>query len=212
MKREHKLGRLNLMHVLQGTAMIALYKIGFIDMNVAFEKALATIKGCEEADLAKQTREWFFEEVTKFSCPGAWQFLNAHRAAGHELVLLTSSSPYAGECAREHFNLDAAITSQYEVHDGLFSGKPLLPICYGEGKVHYAKKYASEHQIDLENSFFYTDSNTDLPMLDAVKNPRVVNPDTRLRLLAGLRSWPILEWRSSIASSLEMKLLQELKG
>jgi HAD superfamily hydrolase (TIGR01490 family) len=211
MQREKKLGRINNWHMLQGGLMLAFYKFGIIDIEAAFTKALATVKGIEEKDIEAQTKQWFFEEVTKFACPGAWVFLEAHRAAGHELILLTSSSPYAGSSAVEFFNLDAALTSKYETQDGRFTGKPVSPICYGKGKIYYAKQYADEKGSSLNNAYFYTDSNTDLPMLEAVAHPRVVHPDPRLQISCLMRGWPVLNWKSKSLGVTEQKLLQEVR-
>ena len=76
---------------------------------------------------------------------------------------------------------------------GLFTGDASL--CYGETKLARATAWASEHGIDLARSSFYTDSVSDLPVLNAVGEPRVVNPDPRLRLRAALQGWPIDIWR-----------------
>ena len=210
MQREKKLGRINNWHMVQGGLMLAFYKFGIIDIEAAFTKALATIKDLDESDIEAQTREWFFEDVTKYACPGAWQFLEAHRAAGHKLVLLTSSSPYAGASAAEFFKLDAALTSKYETENGKFTGKPVIPLCYGAGKIHYAKKYAEENGYSLEHSYFYTDSNTDLPMLEAVAYPRVVHPDPRLQISCLRRGWPVLNWKQDSLGPIEQKLLREV--
>jgi phosphoserine phosphatase len=67
-------------------------------------------------------------------------------------------------------------------------------MCYGEGKIHWAQAYAEKHDIDLERSYFYTDSYSDLPMLQAVGNQRIVNPDPRLRLYASFKRWPVLRF------------------
>jgi phosphoserine phosphatase len=66
------------------------------------------------------------------------------------------------------------------------------PLCIGPGKVSKAEAFAMEHEVDLEQSYFYGDSVTDAPMLDRVGHPRVVNPDPGLRKIARERGWPIL--------------------
>ena len=109
------------------------------------------------------------------------------RARGEALVLLTSSLPYASEMAHEDFGLDAVLCQHYEVRDGRFTGEPLRPICYGLGKVEVAETWARENSVDLAASSFYSDSSTDLPMLERVGYPFAVNPDPRLRLTARSR-------------------------
>jgi phosphoserine phosphatase len=64
-------------------------------------------------------------------------------------------------------------------------------VCYGQGKVVWAERFAAEHDVDLAASYFYTDSISDLPLLERVGHPVVVNPDLRLRRLARKRGWPL---------------------
>jgi phosphoserine phosphatase len=69
------------------------------------------------------------------------------------------------------------------------------PLCFGAGKVVHASAWARDHGVDLSASAFYTDSVSDLPMLERVGEPRVINPDLRLRRVARRRGWPIESWR-----------------
>jgi phosphoserine phosphatase len=97
--------------------------------------------------------------------------------------------------AREEFGLDDVLFQGYEVRDGRLTGAPLLPICYGPGKVEVAQAWARRIGVDVAESTFYTDSFTDLPMLERVRHPFAVHPDPRLRRAARARGWPILDWR-----------------
>jgi phosphoserine phosphatase len=63
-------------------------------------------------------------------------------------------------------------------------------VCYGPGKVVWAERFAAEYDVDLAASTFYTDSISDLPLLERVGQPVAVNPDLRLRRLARRRGWP----------------------
>src|SRR2546430_2634453 len=67
------------------------------------------------------------------------------------------------------------------------------PVCYGEGKIYWAQRFATAQGVDLGRSYFYTDSITDLPVLERVGEPRIVNPDPRLRRVAARRGWPVLQ-------------------
>jgi len=194
LQRERRAGRLRTREMLKGAFYLALYRMGTIDIERAMSDALATVRNLPEERLRTWTHEWFWGEVVPFTAPGALPVIAAHRAAGHPLVLLTSSSPYASECAVEHFGLDAFLSSTYEVADGRLTGRFVSPLCFGPGKIARAEAFAREHGIDLDTSWFYSDSATDLPMLERVGNPRPVNPDPRLRRIARLRGWTVLDW------------------
>jgi phosphoserine phosphatase len=80
------------------------------------------------------------------------------------------------------------------VHNDLFTGRLIGPACVGAGKIHWAEELVTRHALDLKQSFFYTDSYTDIPMLERVGNGVVVNPDPRLRYAAKRRGWPVQDW------------------
>jgi HAD superfamily hydrolase (TIGR01490 family) len=187
-------GRLTLLQYLEATAYLVAYKLNRIDMETAIRRALLTIKGDYEHALRAKTRRWYFEEVAARAAPGGFSAIAEHRAMGHALILLTSSSAYESEAAIEHFGLDDFLCTRYEVRDGVFTGEPLSPLCFGEGKVYWAEKLAQEQDIDLSQSYFYSDSASDIPMLARVGHPRVIAPDMFLRREARRRAWPIVDW------------------
>jgi HAD superfamily hydrolase (TIGR01490 family) len=195
MKRERRMGRITRSEMALAVFYILIYKIGFINMEKVTRRALQTVRGLEEDKVRQWTYEWFDAEVVPHLAPGGLAALEEHRAAGHRLVILTSASRYESEAALKYMNMDDLLCTRYEVVDGRFTGDVILPLCYGQGKVIHAERYAREHGVNLDESYFYTDSVTDLPMLLRVGNPRPVNPDPRLTMQARRRGWPILDWQ-----------------
>ena len=104
MMREYRVGRIGLAQLLEASFYLLLYRLDLVDMDKAIRKALDTVRGLPESLVDAWTRQWFYEEVVPFEAPGARPTIEAHRARGHRLVLLTSSSPYASRCAVEHFD------------------------------------------------------------------------------------------------------------
>ena len=194
-KRELRLGHIPLWQFLRAGLWLGGYRLGMLDMESALRAALTQLRGLEEEDIRAQTHAWWREEVRPFIAPGAHAVLEAHRRAGDRLVLLTSSSRYASEMAREEFGLDHTLFQGYEVKDGRFTGEPVRPLCYGPGKVAIAESWAREAGVDLKESAFYSDSSTDVPMLERVGKPFAVLPDPRLKMIARKRGWPVLDWR-----------------
>ncbi len=194
MKHERRLGRLSTYELAMGSLYFVLYKIRAINMLRATRNALGTIIGREEAELAREIANWYENEVKPYTAVDGLKAIEEHRQQGHRLVLLTSCSSYEAKVARADFNLDDYLCTRYEVKDGHFTGDAIEPLCYGEGKIIHAERFAKEQHIDVDASYFYTDSCTDLPMLERVAHPRVVNPDIRLRLVAKRKGWPILNW------------------
>ena len=86
------------------------------------------------------------------------------------------------------------VCTVFEERDGLLTGLHVRPACAGNGKVTMAERFASEHDVDLGASYFYTDSHADMGLLERVGIPRVITPDRRLRRQARLRGWRIEDW------------------
>jgi len=193
--RERRLGRISNRQMGQAYLRFILYRLSLIDMDEAMRLALAQYKGMAEQTLDDETTAWYEAEIAATAAPGAWPVLEEHRGKGHQLVLLTTSSPYESAAAKKQFGLDHALSSRYEVADGLLTGEFIPPLCYGPGKVTVAERHAAEHGIDLDVSYFYSDSYSDHPMLERVGHPFAVNPDLRLKRYAKKKGWPILDWR-----------------
>lgn len=173
----------------------ALYHLSLIDIETAYAEALAHYRGRHYDDLETETRRWFARDVAHHLRPGASRALRTHRERGHRLVLLTSASAFAARAARDTWELDDFLSNDFPTDEaGRLDGTFITPLCYGAGKVQRARAWAAECDVDLLQSYFYSDSYSDAPMLRAVGNPRVVSPDPRLSREAKQRGWPVVSW------------------
>jgi HAD superfamily hydrolase (TIGR01490 family) len=192
---ERQRGRIGWRHYLQASLWVLLYHLSLMDMEKAYSRALAHYRGAEDEELDRTTRRWFREAIADRVQPGALDALERHRRRGEPTVLLTNSSCYLAKVASEAWRLDDWLANQFETDsEGRLTGRLLQPLCYGRGKVVLAEAWAADHDVDLDESTFYSDSYSDRPMLERVGLPRVVNPDPRLRWVARRRGWPILDW------------------
>jgi len=198
-RRERALGHLSLRQAMEAGVWGLLYNAGLMQSHSGLERAVRSLAGQPEAEMIARSREFYDEEIAGTVAPGAHPVLAAHRERGDQIVLLTSSTNYVADCICTDLQLDAALAMRLEVEDGLFTGS-IEQLCFGRAKVKIAERWAQEHGIDLADCSFYSDSYTDLPMLEKVGRPIVVHPDRRLRTLATKRGWPIEDWRSSDAA------------
>jgi HAD superfamily hydrolase (TIGR01490 family) len=153
------------------------------------------MRGWSERDFAERCKRWVEDEILPLLLPSALRQIEHHRQEGHLLAILSSSPTYVTRPIAETLGLDEVLSTQFEVADGAFTGRLVGPACYGKGKVHWAEDLVSRREIDLGSSFFYTDSYSDLPMLERVGHGVVVNPDPRLRRAAKQRGWPVQNWQ-----------------
>jgi HAD superfamily hydrolase (TIGR01490 family) len=171
------------------------YHLGYVRIQGVIRDAISTLKDTQESVLAARTQAFYEREVRDLFRPGARRAVEHHRALGHRLVLLTTSSNYLSEPVLRDLRLDHALCNRFEVRaDGTFTGEPREPLCYGEGKLVLARTYADAHDVPLSACTFYTDSMSDLPVLEAVGTPVAVHPDPRLTRHARGRGWRIEDW------------------
>lgn len=197
---ERREGRLSLPQLVRSAFWSFLYHLNVLDLEETYIKALKHYRGEHDTVLRERTNRWFNAEVSNRLQPGAVKALEDHRKQEHFIVLLTNSSCYVAEIATKTWKMDAWLANYFPLDDnGNLTGGINRPLCYGEGKVVRSQKLAMKHHINLENSYFYTDSYSDLPMLKIVGNPCIINPDPRLKRTAKKENWPILDWKTVVS-------------
>lgn len=195
LKRELRQGHVTRLQALRASFWVGLYHFGYARMEDAIATAVASLKGKSEREIIQRTLAFYTEEVAATIRPRALEAIAAHRAAGDLIFLLTSSSNYLSAPLSDALQVDGFLANRFEVDGGRFTGQSVLPLCYGAGKVAHAQVVADKVGVRLDECAFYTDSMSDLPMLEAAGRPVVVDPDQRLRRLALRRGWPIEDWR-----------------
>lgn len=193
-KAEARSGYVSRWQALKAAAWIFGYHLGYSKMEKVLEEAVATLADQEEQAIRDRTERFYEAEVRTRYRPGARGVVEAHRARGDTLALLTTSSVYLSAPVQTELGIPHALCNRFEVVEGRFTGKPVLPLCFGAGKVHHARALAEALGEDLANASFYTDSFSDLAMMEAVGHPVAVHPDPRLAREARKRGWPIADW------------------
>ena len=170
------------------------------------DRILASVAGTRAEDFLKLT-PGVVEELLPRIRPESQALLDMHHEAGRD-VYIVSASPVeiVGELAAA-LEMEGGLGTQSEIIDGVYTGRLAAPFCYGEGKAEVARRLVAERGYDLAQCYAYSDSSTDLPMLEAVGYPSAVNPDRALRKIAVERGWPILAFARpvSLRSRLAMR-------
>jgi HAD superfamily hydrolase (TIGR01490 family) len=117
----------------------------------------------------------------------------AHQDAGLPVYILTAASQEMADLLARVLSFDGGLGSRSEIVDGRYTGRPAGPFNYREGKVVSMREVAERDSIDLDASYAYSDSESDLPMLRAVRHAVVVNPDAELRRIALEEGWEMIE-------------------
>jgi HAD superfamily hydrolase (TIGR01490 family) len=177
------------------TAMLR-YKMGRLDMIETTRQIVREMAGHSEAERIAHTRQWFGEHLIDYVTEEGRRWVEGHRRLGHRVALITASPSYTADQLADHLGMagEDVMATRFEVQHGLFTGRMLEPMIYGQGKLDAAQAYADQHGVDLRQSYFYTDSIADLPLLEIVGYPVAVNPDRSLRKLARARGWSIVRF------------------
>jgi HAD superfamily hydrolase (TIGR01490 family) len=188
-------GEISFFRTLRALLWMAKYHLSLIDLQWVATRLASQMAGWAERDFEERCRKWVEQDVLGLIVPGARRHIERHRAEGHVLAILSTSPTYVTRPIAETLGIEEVISTKFEVEAGQFTGRLVGPACVGKGKVHWAEDLGARRQVDLGKSWFYTDSYTDLPMLERVGNQVVVNPDPRLRRTAKRRGWPVHDWR-----------------
>ena len=193
-KSEYKLGYLSLWQLLRAFYWLTRYHLGSASMESALLSAFKTLKGHNVYAFNERIKNFYRDEVAHRVRSGAEQTIKSHQNQGHLCYLCTNASAALSSLFCEALQLDGMICNHFEEKEGRFTGEPATQLCFGRGKLILAKRLAAEKSTTLDHCYFYTDSYSDLPLLEAVGYPFAVHPDQRLRRLANAAKWPILNW------------------
>ena len=120
----------------------------------------------------------------------AWR----HQDEGRPIYIVTASSQEMADLVAGALLFDGALGSGWEKEDGAYTGRAIEPFTYRDGKAEAMRRLAAREGLDLEASYAYSDSESDLPMLRAVGNPVAVNPDAELGRVAREEGWRIIRF------------------
>ncbi len=191
---QRQIGEATLRDALQVAWWVVLYRFNLIDAPRVAVRALAQLKGMPEIVLAARCDDWFHRYVERHICDRARLTVAEHRIRGDLLAMVTGASPYAARPIARTLGIEHVLATRLEVRDGIFTGSPVFPLCYAEGKVQQARELLARHDLGLQDAVFYSDSITDLPLLEAVGTPVVINPDPGLARVARQRGWRVERW------------------
>jgi HAD superfamily hydrolase (TIGR01490 family) len=185
-------GRIAWRHVFYISWLALQYQLSVMNYASATARLMPVVAGQGESEVWTICRRWFSEMIVPCVMRSAVQRIEEHRREGHRVVVLSAATVYVVKLLAEYLGLDDNYICTYlEVQDGQFTGRVVEPSPYGANKVYWAQKFVADHSTDLTHAYFYTDSHSDLALLERVGHPVAVNPDFRLRRLARRRGWPV---------------------
>lgn len=155
-------------------------------------------RGWDRAEVEALVTETVDQVVTPLVYAEALAIMEDHRGAGRKVIVISASPEEIVRPLCRYLGIDEIIATRAAVDDeGRYTGELEL-YAFGPGKAEAMRVLAEEEGIDLDDSYAYSDSITDLPMLETVGHPVAVNPDAELRAIAMERGWPIRRFESAV--------------
>jgi HAD superfamily hydrolase (TIGR01490 family) len=147
----------------------------------------------ESEDRLRFFAEELFEDVLKPAIfPGAFELIEKSRSLGLRQVVVTGALDLSVIPLMKHLGIEDYVTNRLEFVNGVATGRLLPPVVAAATKASWIRTFAEREGLSLSDSYAYTDSMSDLPMLSVVGHPAAINPDMRLRQTALHHDWPIL--------------------
>lgn len=172
------------------------YLAGTLNLTDYLNFSLEILGSTEIAQLDAWHRDFMRDCIEPIILPKALELIAKHREAGDKLVVITATNRFVTGPIVERLGIETLLATECEMVDGRYTGRTTDVPCFREGKVTRLNRWLEENQLSLEDSYFYSDSLNDLPLLEKVANPVAVDPDPKLRAEAESRGWPVITLRN----------------
>lgn len=174
--------------------LMAEYAFGTLSMEDYMAFSLAPLVG-RTADEVEHVVEPFVEDVIEpLIYSDAMRCVAEHRRAGDRILVISASAEFLVNAVAARLGIENVLAIQLEEQHGFYNGHTRGVLSYREGKVVRLREWAEAEGESLDGAHFYSDSINDLPLLEQVTHPYVVNPDPLLQAHAEAKGWPRLTW------------------
>ncbi|NNM51679.1 MAG: HAD family hydrolase [Pseudomonadales bacterium] len=176
-------------HTARNDAFYADYCRGELDIRAYSEFVLGSLKGRDTLTLSRLQQDYLNEVIRPMILPAGQKLLAEHRARGDRIVIVTATNRFITGPIAHAMGVDDLLATEGEIIDGRYTGRMVGIPCYREGKVLRVEAWLKSQGLDRHPSRFYSDSHNDLPLLEWVDEPVVVDADERLTQYAAERGW-----------------------
>ncbi|MBK8453574.1 MAG: HAD family hydrolase [Thiofilum sp.] len=169
------------------------YKAGILNIYDFARFSLTPISKLDDEALNTLHQEYMATVIRPKMTPKAVDLVNQHRAQGHTLMVITATNSVVTRPIAKAFGIEHLIATEPKRVNGRYTTDIDGVASFQMGKVTRLQDWLKNHTETLEDSYFYSDSHNDIPLLEMVTYPVVVNPDPRLNAVAKERAWPIID-------------------
>jgi len=173
------------------------YRLKLLDLGQTHARLMHHVGRAGHIETAKFFEEWVSRRLHSRLTPAAKAKVAWHQDQGRRVVIISASIEEIVKPIAQHLGLgEDYLCTRLLVKEGRYTGEVDSPHCYGSGKVHWAKLWLAQNGLNFPQDvgYFYTDSPSDLPLLEVAAYPVVVNPSRKFSKIARARGWQIEVW------------------
>ena len=171
------------------------YLAGTLDIMEYLAFSLAPLAQHELQQLQQWHQQFMEEKIEPILLDKAFEKLAWHKEQGHFILIITATNRFVTEPIAERLDVHELIAIEPEVINGRYTGKVAGIPSFKEGKVTRLNKWLENKDYELADTWFYSDSHNDLPLLNLVGKPIAVDPDQQLKDTAEQNGWPVISFR-----------------
>jgi HAD superfamily hydrolase (TIGR01490 family) len=171
------------------------YAEGKLDIHEFLNFALQPLADNDPALLQSLHQEFMDKHIKPIMTSGGRRLIAEHRSNGDHPVIITATNSFVTGPIAQAFGVSDLIATEPEVVDGHYTGRVAGTPCFQQGKIERLHNWLEVTRLEFNDSWFYSDSHNDLPLLETVAHPVAVDPDDQLRAIASARGWPITSFR-----------------
>jgi HAD superfamily hydrolase (TIGR01490 family) len=172
------------------------YKQGTLDIVEFLRFSLQPLANNDPEQLYQWRAQFIEESIKPLLLKPAQELIAKHRARGDTLLVITATNRFVTEPIVKLYGIENLLATTPEFIDGRYTGGFNGTPCFREGKVALLEEWLKSSSETMQNSWFYSDSHNDLPLLKLVAHPVAVDPDEQLNQFAKEANWPIISLRN----------------
>jgi len=171
------------------------YYEGSLDIDGFLSFCLRPLIDNDMSYLLKLRQQFIDEKIKPIVTQTGKKLIDESQAEGKTVIIATATNDFVTRPIADLFNVDTLIATEFEIQNNNFTGKVLGEPCFRDGKLNKVKKWVNENDYDLSKTSFYSDSFNDLPLLEQVKYPVIVDGDDKIIEIGKNNNWECISFR-----------------
>ena len=171
------------------------YYEGSLDIDGFLSFCLKPLIANDMAKLLKLREQFIEEKIRPIVTKTGKELINQAHAEGKKVIIATATNDFVTRPIADIFDVSVLIATEFEIKDNAFTGRVVGAPCFRGGKLNKVTKWMNDNNFDLSQASFYSDSFNDLPLLEKVKKPVIVDGDDKLREIGKNKNWECVSFR-----------------